>query len=240
MKLSGKTALVTGGAVRVGAAICEVLSSNGCNVVIHCRRSVAAARGLATRIRAQGHKAWVVTGELSTEAGCRKVFAAAMRRAGGIDILINNAAVFERQSLHEMTGRALADIFAVNLFAPMLLTQEFARQGRPGAVVNLLDQRIAGCDMACVPYHLSKKALADFTTASALELAPGIAVNAVAPGPVLTSDKPSIAREKAGVLPMGKRPTVADLAEAVVFLLKADSITGQVIYVDGGQHSLWT
>jgi NAD(P)-dependent dehydrogenase (short-subunit alcohol dehydrogenase family) len=105
-------------------------------------------------------------------------------------------------------------------------------------VVNLLDHRIVGVPTDCVPYLLSKKMLAEFTRMAALELATSITVNGVAPGPVLAVDKRRnlAAREKAGDIPLARRPTPEDVAAAVVFLLESDSITGQTIFVDGGRH----
>ena len=108
------------------------------------------------------------------------------------------------------------------------------------AVINLLDRRIRCNDTTCVPYSIAKKGLEELTKLAALEYAPDIRVNAVAPGPVLSPPGSSTesARELAGNIPLDQLPTLGNIAEAVMFLLQADSITGQVIYVDGGQHLL--
>jgi len=240
MDLKGKTAVVTGGAVRLGAEISKALAARECNVVIHCNRSVSAAGKLSLRFRQSGVQSFVVKGDISTERGCRKVLSDARRMAGRLDILVNNAAVFHSDGFAGITERKVLRELRINLLAPMLLTREFARQTAGGKVINLLDQRIASNETGCLPYLLSKKALADVTRVAALELAPGITVNAVAPGPVLPPVDGGIdtARRKAGRLPLRRRPAPVDVAGAVTFLLEADAITGQIIFVDGGQHLL--
>ncbi|HNX52612.1 MAG TPA: SDR family oxidoreductase, partial [Pontiellaceae bacterium] len=109
-----------------------------------------------------------------------------------------------------------------------------------GKIINLLDRRVTSHDTTCIPYMLSKKGLEELTKLAALDLAPGITVNAVAPGAILPPPKDSNnpAWEYAGTIPLGKRPTPADIADAVLYLLKSDHITGQTIFVDGGQNLL--
>jgi len=129
----------------------------------------------------------------------------------------------------------------INFFAPFTLTGEFASQLKQpvrGKIINLLDRRITTDDPTCTSYLFSKKMLADFTRASALRLAPRIAVNGVAPGPVLARPRGDsrACREPAGKIPLGRRPAPEDVASAVVFLLENDSVTGQILFVDGGQH----
>lgn len=231
MNLNGKVALVTGGAVRIGAVICRALAAEGARVVIHYRRSKNEAVALAKEL---GGKA--VQSDLDSESACKRL----MARAGRPDILVNNAAVFHKDSLKSLTARKLTDEFWPNLFAPVLLTRAFARTVKKGAVINLLDRRIASLDATCVPYVLSKKSLAEFTKIAALELAPGIRVNGVAPGAVLPPPGKGKAylKDHAGPIPMGRLVKPEEVADAVVFLLKSDSVTGQIVFVDGGQSLL--
>lgn len=240
MKLRGKTALVTGGAVRIGRAICAALAREGCRVVVHYQRSSSAAAKLVAELRSSGAGAESVQGTLDSERSCRRVMKMAFEAFGSLDILVNNASVFHKTALADVTERKLLDELRVNLFAPILLSREFAHRKRKGSIVNILDRRIVGTEAGCVPYLLSKKALAEFTTAAALELAPGIRVNGVAPGPVLppSGRKRGKVTEPGGFLPVGRRPLPADVALAVMFLLKAHATTGQIIFVDGGQHLL--
>lgn len=246
MDLKNCTALVTGGAVRVGATICRALASHGAAVVIHCRHSTAEAGNLAAQLRRLGGRAWVVRGALDTETGMERVLAAAFRVAPALNVLVNNASVFARHPLLGAKGRDYNEAWRVNALAPILLTRGFAMRVAPaarpkkpgrGAIVNILDRRVETMDAGCAPYLVSKCALAAFTVASARELAPHISVNAVAPGPVLPPPGGvRRVREPAGRIPLDRRPTPEDVAEAVIFLVSSGSITGQTIFVDGGQH----
>lgn len=236
MELRGKTALVTGGAVRIGRAVCEALAARGCGVVVHYDRSKAAAEDTVAALQALGAPAYAVQGRLTGEADCREVFDRACREAGRVELLVNNAAVFLRHTIPEAGEEAFLATWRVNLLVPAMLTRELARRAPAGRVVNLLDRRVAGTEAGCLPYLLSKQSLADFTRAAALELAPGILVNGVAPGAVLPPPGETSLPEPAGHVPLEVQVTPADVAGAVLFLLASDTITGQVIYVDGGQH----
>lgn len=240
MGVKRRVALVTGGAVRIGRAIVEALATEGLGVVIHCDRSLEAATSLAAQIRRRRGAAWVVSGPLDGEAGCRAVMASARRLAGRVDVLVNNAAVFHKDGLATVTEAGLKSELATNLIAPILLTRFFTEQTRRGCVINLLDRRIESHDPDCLPYLLSKKALAEFTRTAALALAPRIRVNGVAPGSVLPPPGKGAAylRDAAGLVPLACRVTPADVAQAVVALLRLETVTGQIVFVDGGQHLL--
>jgi NAD(P)-dependent dehydrogenase (short-subunit alcohol dehydrogenase family) len=247
MNLSGKVVLVSGGAVRIGRAICRELAKRGCVVGIHYRNSEQEAALLRNEIESNAGDAFVVQGELASFDGCRMVVDAVRSLAGGVDMLVNNASVFNKQSFVDMSENALRSELEINSFAPIFLCQAFAKQhcgqcetGPSGRIVNLLDRRVAGYEAGALAYILSKKMLAEFTKLAAVELAPDISVNAVAPGPVLPPPGKGDAyvRDLAGTLPLQRRPSVEDVAEAVAYLLAADSITGQTIFVDGGQALL--
>lgn len=238
MQLKGKTALVTGGARRIGAALCKALAAEGCRVVIHYNRSAHPAEALAARLRRNGAQAWTVAGDFRTPRSADHVVRQAVAVAGKLDILVNNAAIFDKQRLLQVTAAAIRAEWEVNLLAPLLLMQAFARRVKRGRIINLLDCRIASHQSDAVPYSLVKKSLADLTRLAALELAPGITVNGVAPGPVLTADTVGATRESAGPLPLKIRPTVHEVVKAVLFLLESDAITGQIIFVDSGRHLL--
>ena len=278
MDLLSKTALVTGGAVRIGRAICLALAGRGCNVVVHYNRSEKEAKNLAGMISGMGVKGFTVQGDFSSRKGCEDVVGKSFEQAGHIDFLVNNAAVFHKDNLMSTDeGKFLAEM-QVNFFAPIWLTREFAKRcgskgvggygsrkqsetsndphtPKPpyahtfpvGKVINLLDRRIEGIDQECLSYQLSKKMLAEFTKNAALELAPYITVNGVAPGAVLPprSQRAEVGSQRsekrqpfdlAGDVPLDRQCTPEDVAAAVVFLLEFDTITGQVIFVDGGQH----
>jgi len=238
MELTGKSALVTGGALRIGRAICEALARQGCRVVIHCRSAEREADAFQQELAARGNWAVTVQGDLASERGCFEVMDQAWAHSGGIDFLVNNAAVFHRCRLSEMVETAVLDELRINLLAPLFLIREFASRAETGAIVNLLDRRIAGHAVEAVPYALSKKALEELTYLAALELAPRIRVNGVAPGAILPPPGASGAgmAQLAAQSPLGRNPRPDEVADAVVFALRADSMTGQILFVDGGQH----
>ncbi len=227
MELTGKRALVTGGARRIGKAITLALQAAGAEVIVHYRNSAAEAQALSP---------FTVQADLESMEECARL----IEEAGRHDILINNASIFTKDTLAQGTPERVQREFNVNLFAPMELTRRFAAQAGQGAIVNLLDRRIRANDPTCLPYSISKKGLEELTKLAALELAPGIRVNAVAPGPILPppGNSGENFRELAGTIPLDLLPTPGNIAEAVLFLLKADYCTGQVIFVDGGQHLL--
>ncbi len=235
MKLEGRVVLVTGGAVRIGRAICEAFAAEGARVVVQYRSSRKEALALARRIGGVA-----VASGLESEAACERLVADVTGAIGRLDILVNNAAVFGKDTIRTMTAERIGLEFWPNLFVPMLLTRAFAKQAKKGAIVNLLDRRIASMDASCVPYVLSKKALAEFTRIAALDLAPGIRVNGIAPGAVLPPPGKGMRylRDKAGPVPLRRQVTPADVAAAVVWLATQDSVTGQIIFVDGGQSLL--
>lgn len=219
--------MVTGGAVRIGRAITEALQAAGVEVVVHYCNS---------KVEAEALSPYTIQANLESPDECAQL----VQRAGELDILINNASIFTKESLSASTPEKVRREFQINLFAPMELVRAFAAHAVKGAVINLLDRRIRCHDTTCAPYSLAKKGLGELTKLAALEYAPGIRVNAVAPGPVLPPPGSSAgsARELAGKIPLEELPTPQQIAAAALFLLQTDSVTGQVIYVDGGQHLL--
>ena len=240
MELRGRVALVTGGAVRIGRAIVEALAAEGCDVVIQYHRSRESATALAAELGAMGVRGIAVRASLSTEHACDHLIAQAIRRAGRLDFLVNNAAVFHKDGLASASRDTVMQELTTNLLGPLSLMRAFASRAVKGKIVNMVDRRIASQDQGCLPYLLTKKALADLTLNAALELAPEITVNAVAPGAVLPPPGKGrqYLRDHAGRVPLHRQVTPRDVASAVVFLLKSDSITGQIVFVDGGQHLL--
>jgi NAD(P)-dependent dehydrogenase (short-subunit alcohol dehydrogenase family) len=256
MDLVGRTALVTGGAVRIGAAICRYLAVEGCNVVIHYDRSAAEAERLSGELKEAGVNSWAMQCHFSGGKADSEFLNAVLIETGGISVLINNAAVFRKDRLVDVTEDDLLGELNTNLLSPILLTRRFAQllsnddpdhgsedaADRPGKVVgkvvNILDRRIATNESGCIPYLLSKKALADFTRSAALELAPAVTVNGVAPGAILPppGSGDDYLYDAAGDVPLECNCTPGDVAGAVGFLLKSDFVTGQVVFVDGGQH----
>lgn len=240
-KLFPQRILVTGGGVRVGKAVSLVLAEAGAEVLIHYRHSSDAAEETAESIRTAGGRADTVCGDLVREGGAAAILEQALEK-GPLDGLINCAAVFNRTALAESDRQTFLDEFGPNLFGPLELMRGFAAQGREGAVINFLDRRIAAHDAGAVPYHLSKVALAEATRLAALEFAPRLRVNGIAPGPILPP--PGREGEKDYLNLHGGKTLLAhscspeDIAQAALYLLTAPAVTGQVIFIDAGQHLL--
>lgn len=224
--LQGKTALVTGGARRIGAAICRELAARGAGVVVHYRQSEAEAIALNRTLK---HGVFSVRGDLSNPQEREWVFREAAEWMGRVDILVNNAALFARDG--EVDEARLRE---VNVAAPQELAWRVAAQAGGGCVIHLLDSRIARAEAGPFQvYAATKRELAESVARLAQKWAPATRVNGVAPGPVLA---PEGVRELAGDLPLGRRPTPEDVARAVAFLAESEAVTGQILFVDGGQH----
>ena len=224
--LAGKTALVTGGARRLGAAICRELAARGAAVAVHYRRSEAEAIAMNRVLK---HGVFSLRGDLANPQEREWIFREAAEWLGRVDLLVNNAALFGRDG--ELDP---ADLRAVNVEAPLDLAARVAAQPAGGCVIHVLDSRIARPETGPFrAYAATKRELADSVARLAREWAPKTRVNGVAPGPVLA---PEGVREAAGDLPLGRRPTPEDVARAVAFLAENESVTGQILFVDGGQH----
>ncbi|MFL9826983.1 SDR family oxidoreductase [Rhodoplanes sp. SY1] len=245
----GKAALVTGGAQRIGRAIVRALVRNGYAVAIHARGSAGEADALCAEIAAAGGVARPVVADLADHAAVLRLVPAAVAAVGPLTLLVNNASTFERDEIGGL-DRALFDLhMAVNLRAPVFLAEAFAGQAPGGetpggpdpSVVNIVDQRVYKPTPRFLSYGLSKSALHTATTTLAQALAPAVRVNAVAPGPTLPSprqDADSFARQAAAV-PLGRGPSPEEIADAVLYLARARSVTGETIAVDGGQRLAW-
>lgn len=240
--LKGKTALVTGAARRIGHAICLGLAMQGVNVIIHYSTSENEAKELKDEITRLGVRSWLTRANFNDSSSTDNLIAQAYEMSGRIDMLINNASVFSASNIE---GVRLEDIdvnMLVNAWTPFLLSRSFAQKTDHGKIINLLDTRVAGYDFDHFAYYASKKMLEVLTRSMALKLAPNITVNAVAPGLILPpegKDYSYLERKKDGV-PLKKYGSVSDVVEAVLFLLKSDFISGQIIYVDGGMHLMQT
>jgi NAD(P)-dependent dehydrogenase (short-subunit alcohol dehydrogenase family) len=232
------TALVTGGAVRLGRAIALALAGLGMDVVVHVRSSLSEGQQTVEAIRLLGRRAFLVSADLGDEQQARDLVPRAVQAAGPLLVLVNSASVFPADSLLEFSGDALARNVAVNAMAPLALSRAFAAQGHGGVIVNLLDSRITDYDRLHASYHLSKKMLYDITRMLALELAPAVRVNGVAPGLVLppAGEDASWLEANRKTNPLRSYGSPEEVADAVCFLVRSRFITGQVLFVDGGRH----
>jgi pteridine reductase len=236
--LIGKTALVTGAARRLGRATALALAEVGADVIVHYNTHAAEAHSVADEIKALGRRAWTIQADLREAAQAESLMEQALHQAGAVDILINNASIFPSDTTLDLSSETLADAVAIHATAPLILSRRLAAQGRPGAIVNFLDSRVEDYDPTHASYHLSKGMLLTLTRMLAVELAPQIAVNAVAPGLILPPDgqDESYLRKLAGTNPLQRYGNPRDITDAVLFLLRSGFVTGQVIFVDGGRH----
>jgi NAD(P)-dependent dehydrogenase (short-subunit alcohol dehydrogenase family) len=239
-----KTALITGAAKRVGRVIALELARAGYDIAIHFGSSESEAVALANEVKALGRRAALVQANLEDEAAVESILPTAAAELGPVMALVNSASVFERDEALDVTRERWDRQLAVNLRAPFVLMQHFARllpADLEGAVVNILDQRVWNLTPYFVSYTVSKAGLWTLTQTMALALAPRIRVNAVGPGPILPNESQSEAQFRThwSSLPLQRLIHPEDVAGAVRFLLESPALTGQMIAVDGGEHLAW-
>lgn len=238
-RLDNRTALVTGAAKRLGREIALALAREGANVVVHYRSSRDAAEATCEQLAALGVGAWPLRADLGAADEAEALIGRAAALNGPVEVLVNNASIFDESVLAHVGFDEIVENMAVNAWAPLVLSRRFAAQPiDSGRIVNLLDSRLEGLDPDHVAYILSKHALAQLTRMTAVELAPRITVNAVAPGLVLPppGEEDWDLSRLAGSLPLQRHGDAGDVADAAVYLIRSVFVTGQVIHVDGGRH----
>jgi NAD(P)-dependent dehydrogenase (short-subunit alcohol dehydrogenase family) len=236
-----KLALVTGGHRRVGAVIAAHLARAGYALALHGSHDAEPEAGLAAVLAETGAEWRGFTADFGTEGQVEGLIPSVTEAFGRApDLLVNSASIFGQDTLADTDAAALAQHFAVNCVAPSLLMQAFAaaKGGEGRSIVNILDQRIDNPTPDQFAYTLSKVALAGATRVAARTLAPAIRVNGVAPGLTLVTPDYSQAQIDAleQRMPLRHLPSPDAIAEAVLFLAQAKSVTGQVIYADAGAH----
>ena len=235
-------ALVTGGARRIGRAVALALAGAGFDVAIHYGASRDEAEATAGAVRALGRRAAVVQADLNVEAQVRTLVPSAIEALGPLSVLVNNASVFEDDRVGGLSRDIWDRHLETNLRAPIVLAEAFAGQAPDGsAIVNLLDQRVLKPDPRFFSYALSRNGLWWATRTMAQALAPRIRVNGVGPGPTLPSihQTPADFAAEAAAVPLARAGSPEAVADAVLWLVNAELVTGQMIAVDGGQHLAW-
>ncbi|QGM45032.1 SDR family oxidoreductase [Methylocystis heyeri] len=237
--------LVTGAARRIGLAIAHGLARAGRPVVIHAsKRSLPEAQLAAQALEDLGARAAAIGADLSDAAETALLIEKAEEPFGPLTLLVNNASVFELDSADDFSLEVYERQMAVNLRAPLLLAQRFAKRlpaGVEGAIVNMIDQRVWRLTPRYFTYTLTKSALWTATRTMAQAFAPSIRVNAVGPGPVLPNaffGEKGFEAEVAGV-PLQRPTELSAVVDAVIYLANARNVTGQMIAVDSGQHLSW-
>lgn len=250
----GNTALITGGAKRLGRAMALHLAARGVDVVIHYSSSQSEAEDVAIGARAMGVKASVVHADLLDWEDTKSLIERACEVAGApLDILINNASIFEYDNLETASLESWDRHVNSNLRAPVFLTQSFAEQapkagtdenGEPVAranVVNMVDMRVRKLTPDFATYTLAKAGLWAFTQTAAQFLAPHVRVNAIGPGPTMQGTRQSaehFAKQRASTI-LKRGSNAAEICRTLDYILDVDGMTGQLICLDGGQHLAW-
>ncbi len=252
--ISGGAALVTGGARRIGRALVLALAGRGHDVAVHFNGSADAARHTVDEARAAGVNGVSLAADFEDEDAVHSLVERASQSLGKpVSILVNNAAVFEYDRIETATTEDWHRHLRSNLQAPFFLTQTFARQA-PGAttdesgelvagavIINMVDNRVLRPTSEFATYSISKAGLWALTQSAAVELAPSIRVNAIGPGPTLRGERQSeehFRAQRQGAI-LGRGGDLSDLVAALGCILDSDSMTGQILCLDGGQFMQW-
>ena len=243
-RLPLRAALVTGAGRRIGAAIARGFADAGHPVALNANRSVAEAEALSAEITSSGGRALVLRGDLADPQTPARLVAEAQAGLGPLGILVNSASTYEKDGVGALGVAQWDRQMAINLRAPVFLIEAFAaatNEAATGCAINILDQRVLRPTPSHLSYTLAKSALATATITLAQALAPRIRVVGIGPGPTLRNARQSeeeFARQCAA-MPMGRGPSPEEIAEAALYLARAESVTGVVLPVDGGQHISW-
>lgn len=241
-------ALITGGATRLGLSFAKALAQEGYNIALHYHRSKESAQLAKQEIEALGVYCELFQADLSGDYS-EQLIHNVVDRFPGLEVLINSASAYDAATIANTGKDLLQHQFAVNFFAPFMLTQAFTRlllakdvaikgASIKGSVINILDNKVAFQQNDYAAYLLSKKTLAEFTRLSAVEYAPNFRINGIAPGVVLPGDERTedYVKWRVDGIPLKQQGTVDDLVNTMNFLLNNEFITGQIITVDGGEN----
>ena len=239
MSLSGKTVLITGAALRIGRSLALAVARAGADVVLHYGKSRKEAESLQAEIQAGGRKAFILQADLADPVQAAGLISRAWEHAP-LFALVNNASVFEPLGWEDTSLDQWNLAMNVNLTAPFLLSQAFARSLEPdgqGRIVNLVDWRALRPESDHLPYTISNAALAALTHSLAIALAPRITVNALALGAILAPGNGAATKINLKQIPAARWANLEEVDQALVFLLDGPAyITGEIMHVDGGRH----
>ena len=233
--------LVTGGAKRIGAFLNQEFAKSGKNIVLHYNQSETAALALKVQLEALNIKVVLWQANLNDPATIEQRFEALLAQVSHIELLVNNASVFEQASLLESTLAQIQSNFNIHLTSPWLLIQALVKQNKPCQIINISDANLSHLYTSKSAYFISKKAQETLTELAAIECAPTVRVNAIAPGFVLdatdvSGTQVSTKIETKDINVLQRKVPLADLYSAIEFLSKNNSITGQTLQIDGGSH----
>jgi pteridine reductase len=231
--------LITGAAKRIGRTIAKYLATLNYSIAIHYHHSYKEAQGLAKEIRDNNGHCEIFNADLANTKAVQQLLPKVTKKFPNLQFLINNASLFKQSDIKTGNLTDFDQHFAINLRAPFILTSQFAKLCVKGSsIINILDTNVSKAKTAHLSYLLTKKSLMDLTRLTAVELAPHIRVNAIAPGLILAPAQKTndYLNRLAKNIPLERRGEPADIAKAVHFLMENTYITGQTIFVDGGEH----
>jgi len=238
-----KTVLITGAAKRLGRAMAMAFADAGYNVAIHYSTSESDAASLKSGIisRHGAGSAEIFKARLKSQSEIEALPGDVVRTFGGLNVLVNNASIFEKTPLDEIGAESFEKFNSIHVTAPALLSLACAthlRKSPPGRIINMVDVYADFSKREYLPYTVSKAGLKSLTKNLAVELAPDILVNAIAPGAILapvSDEKPEVIQSILARIPLKKFGQPEDIAKAALFLAETDYITGQTIVIDGGR-----
>ena len=233
-----KAALITGGGKRLGKAISLSLAERGYDIAIHYNHSDKEAKETADLIREKGRKCEIFQSNLSDISQVRSLIPTVFEVFPQCSILVNSASIFENIGFNDVTEEIFERDFNTNFKAPFFLSQDFSKGDDAELIINMLDMRINKIETEHFTYNLTKKALRDFTLMAAKALGPKIRVNGICPGPILPPPDKDIKylEQIAKNTPLQKPGNPDYIITAVKYLLDNSFVTGQCLFVDGGQH----
>ena len=238
-----KKIVITGGATRIGAAIAKSLADYETIITIHYNRSKGNALKLKKELEDLGSEVYLLKADLNNLKQTQALLKLAFKKMKGLNCLINNASLFENDSLYDFTDKSFTKHLNINLKAPAILIQNFKKllKNSEGDIINIIDQRVEKLTPYFFSYTLSKTSLVTLTKTTAMKLAPNIRVNGISPGPTLKNSRQSethFKKQWKSVL-LKKKVRLENVCEGVKFLIKNDNITGEVINIDSGQRLAW-
>ena len=241
--MTTKKIFITGGATRIGAAIAKSLADYETIITIHYNRSKKNALKLKKELEDLGSEVYLLKADLNNHKQTHALLKLAYKKMKGLNCLINNASLFEDDSLYNFTDKSFTKHLNINLKAPAILIQNFKKllKNSEGNIINIIDQRVEKLTPYFFSYTLSKSSLVTLTKTTAMKLAPNIRVNGISPGPTLKNSRQSethFKKQWKSVL-LKKKVELKNICEGVKFLIKNDNITGEVINIDSGQRLAW-
>ena len=241
--MESKKIIITGSATRIGAEIAKSLAGRDIQVTLHYNKSMKAVKDLKKELENLGSKVFLIKADLSIMSQTKMIIPLAYKMMKGLDCLINNASVFEKDDLINFNEKSFNKHMAVNLQAPAKLTQDFKKylKSKKGNIINIIDQRIFKLTPFFFSYTLSKTGLQTLTKISAMGLAPNIRVNGIAPGPTIKNKRQSENHFKKQYksLILKNKVEPKNICETVKYFINNDNVTGQIISVDSGQSLAW-